>query len=250
MIFWLNFSTDAYTHARQCHNARHLKLELASNPNNKKYHFSFENVSMWSNQKAWLAGMLDWKPFDPREIRQHFGLCVLHGLSPTPRVEYKLKSQKLDCVAGNDFVYSSFDATNAERRHDKHFKSFLSCVGPLIDPPPRNSSPNWKVYLIIKWMNHISPKLWDANQSVLVDEMTMRFKGRHRDKRRITYKAEGDEFQADALCDAGYTYQVCYLRRNEPAPLKYLKLGLSPLHSGTMWLCLIHSSRMNTITRY
>ena len=127
---------------------------------------------MWTNQKAWLAGMVDWKPFDPREIRQHFGLYVLHGLSPTPRVEYKFKPQKLDRVAGNDFVYSSFDA-NAERRH-KHFKSFLSCVDPLIDPPPRGVNPNWKVHSIIKWMNHISPKLWDANQSVSVDEITLK----------------------------------------------------------------------------
>ena len=62
----------------------------------------------------------------------------------------------------------------------------------------------------------------------------MRFKGRHRDKRRITYKAENDGFQADALCDDGYTYQV-YLR-NDPAPKKYLKQGLSPLHSRTMAL--------------
>ena len=62
----------------------------------------------------------------------------------------------------------------------------------------------------------------------------MQFKGRHRDKRQIKYKAEGEGFQADALCDDGYKYQV-YLC-NDPAPKKYLKQGLSPLHSRTMAL--------------
>ena len=62
----------------------------------------------------------------------------------------------------------------------------------------------------------------------------MRFKEKHHGKRIITYKAEGDGIEADALCDAGYTSKV-YLG-NEPAPSKYLKLGLSLLHSLTMAL--------------
>ena len=62
----------------------------------------------------------------------------------------------------------------------------------------------------------------------------MLFKGYHHDKLRITYKAEGDGFQVDALCDDGYCYQV-YMR-NDPAPKRYLKQGLSPLHYRTMSL--------------
>ena len=87
-----------------------IPLNNVSNQALKKNYFSFENLSKWTNEKAWLAGMKDWKPFDAREIRQHFGFYVLHGLSPTPRVEYNFKPQKADRVAGNDFVYSSFDA--------------------------------------------------------------------------------------------------------------------------------------------
>ena len=63
----------------------------------------------------------------------------------------------------------------------------------------------------------------------------MRFKGKHQDKRRIRYKAEGDDFQADALCDVGFTYQV-YMQ-NDPLLRKYRKMGLSPLHSCCMVLC-------------
>ena len=62
----------------------------------------------------------------------------------------------------------------------------------------------------------------------------MRFKRHHRDKLRITYKSEGDGFQGDALCDDGYFYQV-YMR-NEPAPKKYLKQGLSTIPSWKMAL--------------
>ena len=51
---------------------------------------------------------------------------------------------------------------------------------------------------------------------------------------RITYKAEGDGFQCDALCQEGYTYNFYY--RNQPAPKKYLDQGHSPLHARVMWL--------------
>ena len=133
---------------------------------------------------------------------------------------------------GNDFYLASFCA-NAKERH-KHFKAFLSCCDPRRETPSRDDQPNWKVRPIISWINYSCPKAWELGRALAVDEMTMRFKGKHKDKRWITYKAEGDGFQADALCDNGYTYQV-YMRNN-PAPHKYLKQGLSPLHSRTMAL--------------
>ena len=111
-------------------------------------------------------------------------------------------------MSGNDYVCSSF-GLNAERRH-KHFKAFLSCANPAIDPPSRDKHPNWKVRALIKWINMISPEAWSCACQIAVDEMTMRFKGMHRDKLRITFKAEGDGFMADALCDDGYCYQIYF----------------------------------------
>ena len=64
--------------------------------------------------------------------------------------------------------------------------------------------------------------------------MTMGFQGQHRDKKRITYKTEGDGFQCDALCQDGFCYS--FYMRNDPAPKRFLKQGLSPLHSRTMSL--------------
>ena len=83
-------------------------------------------------------------------------------------------------------------------------------------------------------MNHIFPLIWMLGVAFSIDEMTMGFKGKHMDKKRITYKAEGDGFQGDALCQDGFTYQV--FLRNDPAPKKYLDMGLSPLHSRVMAL--------------
>ena len=62
----------------------------------------------------------------------------------------------------------------------------------------------------------------------------MRFQGQHKYKQRITYKAEGDGFRTDSLCDEGFTYQV-YMHNN-PEPKKYFKQGLLPLHSRVMEL--------------
>ena len=56
----------------------------------------------------------------------------------------------------------------------------------------------------------------------------------HTDKKRITYKNEGDGFQADALCNDGYCYQFYF--RNEPGNENYTRNGLSPLHSRVMLL--------------
>ena len=83
-------------------------------------------------------------------------------------------------------------------------------------------------------MNFIFPLLWLLGIAILIDEMTMRFKGKHADKQRITYKNEGDGFQCDALCQDGYLYQFFF--RNEPAPVEYKRQGMSPLHSRVMSL--------------
>ena len=205
----------------------------------KKEMLSFCQMKNWTNCKASLADAgrdgtcyPDFKEFSTHEIRQHLGLYVLQGLCPSPRVEMKFHSQQQDKVHGNDFVYRSF-GPNAERRH-RHFKAFFACQDPRIDPPPREKEPNWKVRPLLKWINFIFPALWMLACAFSVDEMTMGFKGQHKDKKRITYKAEGDGFQADALCQDGFTYQV--FMRNDRAPAKYLKKGLSPLHSRVMGL--------------
>jgi hypothetical protein len=61
-------------------------------------------------------------------------------------------------------------------------------------------------------MNDVNKSAWILGPNISVIEQTIGFQGNHRDKLRITYKAEGDGFQ----CNAGYTYSVYYW--NQPAP--------------------------------
>ena len=93
-----------------------------------KNHMSFQLLTRWTNLKASLASAgnltyTDYRDFSERELRQHFGQYVLHGISPTPQVEYQFRSQTQDPVPGIDFCYTSF-GPNAERWH-KHFKAIL-----------------------------------------------------------------------------------------------------------------------------
>ena len=74
---------------------------------------------------------------------------------------------------------------------------------------------------LFKWMNKIFPMVWMVGLALSIDNMMMRFKGKHADKLRVTYKNEGDGFQCDALCDDGYCYQFYF--RNDPAPAQFLQ---------------------------
>ena len=165
-----------------------ILLPLKKNIHQGKEYISFQQLKQWTNIKASLAGAgkdgvcyPDFKDFTEKEIQQHIGLYVFQGLCPSPRIELKFNPQHRDKIHGNDFVYRSFGA-NAERRH-RHFKAFFSCQDPRKDPPPRDQHPNWKVRPLLAWMNFIFPVIWLLAVAFSVDEMTMGFKGQHKDKK-------------------------------------------------------------------
>jgi hypothetical protein len=196
-------------------------------------------LTTYTNLKAKLANAgpggvcyPDWKDFTVDELRQHIGLYVWNGLSPSPRLEMKLQPQHIDPINGNDFIHRHM-GPNAIRRH-KHFRAFFACQDPRIDPPCRKKAPLFKVRPLIKWLNYIGQSSVKLGMHASVDEQTIGFQGRHADKLRITYKAEGDGFQADCICENGFTYALHF--RNEPPPTKYTSRGLSPLHARVMWL--------------
>ncbi len=79
---------------------------------------------------------------------------------------------------------------------------------------------------------------------MLVNIFPVGFQGRHQDKQQICYKKEGDGFQADCICESGYTYTFYF--RNVPAPKKYLMKKCSPLHSRVLFLFdqLLHKNNV------
>ena len=60
------------------------------------------------------------------------------------------------------------------------------------------------------------------------------FKGDHKDKKHLMYKAEGGGFQAYEICQDGFTCHIFMI--NDPAPPKYTYQYLSPLHTIAMTL--------------
>ena len=203
--------------------------------------FNVECLLSWTNAKArvmnaGLGGKYgDFEDFTLIELMRHIGLYLFHGLSPSPQVEMKFKSQQEDPVNGNDFVHSAFGgkAGKSARRH-KHFKCFFACVNPLYPTPPRETHPNWKVQPLLKHMLDVSKKAMVMGRNLSVDEQTIGFQGRHKDKQRITYKKEGDGFLADTICGDGYTFAFYFC--HEPVKLEggdanvLKQYNLSPLH--------------------
>jgi len=210
-------------------------FENKETDNNGDPYLSMEYLTRNTNMRATLAfageaTYDEWSgPFTIKELRQHIGLYVLNGLSPSPSIE--LKFNKEDNANFNMFCFEHF-GSNAVRRH-RQFKAFLGCQDPRKPTPLiQHSSPLFKVLSVVKWIRKLGPLSWQCGVDLALDEQTIGFQGHHADKQRITYKKEGDGFQCDALCDDGYTYSVYF--RNEPPPPKCNHL--SPLHARSLWL--------------
>lgn len=203
-----------------------------------KYTTSVEVLCKWSNAKAILMGMgtdacyPKFKPFDVKEFEKHLYFYYFNGLNPSPRVQMKFKTNDDDPVQGNNFINRVF-GSGAGRRH-REWKCCFATQDPLVTPPSRKTHPNWKIDPFLKHVQEVSRAGWLLARYFSLDEQTAGFKGRHVDKKRITYKKEGDGFQMDAICDRGFTY--AYYMRNQLAPKKYLDQGLSPLHARCMSL--------------
>ena len=81
----------------------------------------------------------DFKDFETAELKRHIGCIILHGISPSPQVSMKFKSQKDNFANGNDFIHSHM-GPNAERQH-KHFKRFFGVQNPIKVAPSKKQFP-------------------------------------------------------------------------------------------------------------
>ena len=111
----------------------------------------------------------------------------------------------------------------------KHFKAFFCVQDPSKIPPNRKECPMYKVDSILKHTQVMSMRTWRLGRDISGDEQTIGFQGKHEDKLRIMYKAEGDGFQCDAICDSGFTWTFYF--RNQKAPREWTSKGFSPLHA-------------------
>ena len=217
-------------------------------------------MGQWWRSVGWPFlvnhGNLQPSSFSPTTRASGLTRKIISALKMSPCGATK-KLGWLEWGSGNPLIKEKLDNTLAcmffmachlhqELNTGSNLRNLIALLGMILSTHPlmlmlREDTSTWNssISVLIHWLIHhqeiqiqtgksiplssgriIRPKLWITNQSVSVDAMTVRFKVKHQDKRRITYKAKGDGFQAGDFCDAGYTYQV-YLR-NELAPSKYL----------------------------
>jgi len=208
---------------RDHNNDPYLSMEFLARNTNMRANLAFAGEALY-NDSTWSG------PFSVKELRQHLGLFILNGLSPSPSLN--MKFDKHDVANYNPFVSANFGANPVRRL--RQFRTFFTCQDPMKPTPNRQRSPLFKVLPFISWIRQVGPLSWACGINIGVDEQTMGFQGHHADKLRISYKKEGDGFQCDALCDDGFTYTVYF--RNEPPPPEYIRQGLSPLHARCMWM--------------
>ena len=140
-------------------------------------------TGMWTtytNHKAMLANAgqafqayPDYKPFTVHELRKHIGVRILHGLSPSPRIEMKFSPQAKDTINGNNFVARSL-GPNAIRRH-KHFRRFFDCKNSVAFPNPKIAYPLWKIDKFLCHVLAVSMLAWTCGEMISVDKQTIRF---------------------------------------------------------------------------
>lgn len=58
-------------------------------------------------------------PFTVRETDKFLAVYILHGFSPSPRVDMKFKPQEDDPINGSDLVYRILGPN--DERHHRHF---------------------------------------------------------------------------------------------------------------------------------
>ena len=77
----------------------------------------------------------------------------------------------------------------------------------------------YKVDSVLKHTQVVSMRAWRLGRDISGDEQTIGFQGKHEDKLQITYKAEGDGFQCDAICNSGFT-RTFYFRNQKAPPVR------------------------------
>jgi hypothetical protein len=104
----------------------------------------------------------------------------------------------------------------------------------MLPTPSKKSHPNHKIDKFLSHINRMSMMAWDMGSHASCDEQLIGFQGHCQDKMRIKYKKEGDGFQAECICENGYTYS--FYSCNLPAPKKYLQCKCSPIHARVLFL--------------
>ena len=90
---------------------------------------------------------------------------------------------------------------------------------------PKAYSAKHSLFNVRRMLQHLQRNFelqWDLARYLSINEQTIGFQGRHKDKLQIMFKDSGDVFQPDAVCDCGYTYYLIYRNDDIPESKHYL----------------------------
>ncbi|KAK3274723.1 hypothetical protein CYMTET_17106 [Cymbomonas tetramitiformis] len=114
----------------------------------------------------------------------------------------------------------------------KEMKAFFHLQDPRAPQP--EGKPFWKVEPLLEVLRVNSEELLDLGPDVSLDEQDCGFQGRSALKDKIKFKAEGDGFLADCICQDGYTWTFHF--RHDPTPLPLTQKDASDLHNRCLML--------------
>ena len=167
-------------------------------------------------------------------FEHHLYLYYFNSLNSSPKIQMKFKYISADTVQVNNFLHTRF-VHNFVRRHEE-YKCWFECQDLWKPIWTYKLYPNLNLYPFLNQILSVFHFSWLLGCVLSIYEKIISFKGKHVDKMIIFYKNGGGWFQADALCNWGYTYT--FLLRNEVVQKKYTSMGLSPLHSRVFYLFL------------
>jgi hypothetical protein len=188
----------------------------------------------WTYAAARGAGSTDfytrYTPMGLHSLDHCLAILIRNGLNPVPNIATDLLCKPHPFVFGDGRVTSLFDDPVYE------WKAFRAFFHPGAVDCSSGHPINKKLGLVLDHTRLTCERLWRFGPTGSIDEMTMGFQGRCSFKQRITYKVEGDGFQVDALCDAGYTYSWAFRVMAPPKVLPLDLKGVSPLHTRMFFL--------------
>lgn len=197
--------------------------------------FAISNWTQYSNTKAMIVGAGKkgcifsgkFKPFKDEEILRMLGVYIIDGLAPSHQLVQKMQPQSKQPTHGNDKIAQAI-GPGYQQLH-RSFRHFFAVQDPLMNAPPKDKCPNFKVDELFRWCRYIWKEAWCLGKEFSVDEQTCKMQGRSEYKTRCgKYKRLGDGIQTDCIADDGYTFDFYF--RNEPVSASLLAEGLCPMH--------------------
>ena len=191
----------------------------------------------------------EYRPFGLAEIMAGCGLLLRNGVSPMPQMQLLFENPGQHFIFGDKRVQDAWPGINCggPARRWTQFRSFFH----IQDDSARNwkkADPNTGEFMTLPFgaagpLSKCEPMLsyarykwgvsWLPGKRLSLDEETAGFKGRCALVVRIKNKTEGDGFQADAICEGGYTITFWFRCDNLPCPQEN---DISPRDTRCAWL--------------